>query len=710
MKKRVIISAVILSIFLILPLISSQIIINQQPNSVYNLGDIVTVSTTIKSSKSVAGFYQMDLICDGRQENFYRNGVSLNAGEEKKVEASLVLAKASLDDMKGLCKIKAFLLEDFSLTNDFKISDSITIDTTFEKIEFNPGETITLAGEASKENGDSVNGIIEFSLIEGNSSRVSQAGTINNGAFSVSIILPQDLKAGAYLIELNAYEEDINGETTNKGIVNQNIAIKQVPTNLEIVFDSIDVEPGTNVIVKAVLRDQTGEKIDSSTFISIKNSKNKILEQVEIATDEFHEFPIANTEPPSSWKVVAASNKLTKEAVFTIKEKESISISLSNKTVTITNTGNVLYNKTALVKIGNESLNVDVYLQPGENQKYILTAPEGTYRIEISSGEEKSVAESVSLTGKAIDVKKAGVDAGSLVRYPFVWVFIAIVIGAFLLILIKRSSKRSFFGHMNSEVHMHGRHVQTHHHHENHEHHEHHDSSAHHADHTQHVHHESHLIPIALTKGSLINSRNKAEISLSIKGEKQDVSVIALHIKNLGNLQKKDGSAETLQKIVDMAEDKKAATYEDSSSIIFILSPSLTRSFKNEKTALEIAQAAKGAIAHHNKMFKQKLDFGISLNHGPIIGKQEGNIFKFSSIDSTISASKKIASIAEGDILLGARMNERVKAEAKTIKHHKSGVDVYSIKEIKNSEEHAKFIKRFSENFEKEYGKEYHKK
>ena len=683
MKKIIL----ILLLFLFLPLISSEIIINQQPQGVYNLGDVVTVATTIKTPKSVAGIFQMDLICEGNQENFYKNGVSLSPGEEKKIEASLVLTKSVIGEMKGNCTIKAFLADDFALANNFKISDSITLKTTFENLEFSPGDIITVSGQASRENGKAVNGLVDFSIIEDNSSKISQMATINNGAFSVSLSLPYDMRARNYLIRLTAYEQDINGQTTNNGFINQNIFVAQVPTNLEIVFDNSEVEPGTNVRVKAILRDQTGEKIPSLTFISIKNRNNKILDQVEIATDEFHEFPIAYNELPSIWKIVVASSKLTNEANFTILEKEAIKVEILDKLITITNMGNVPYNKTALVKIGNQFVNIDVYLPVGSSQKYVATAPDGSYNIEISTGEENASATNVILTGKAVDVKKAPGNVGSLIRYPFVWIFIALILVFAIFIFVSRSSKKSFFGYITSRIPK-GHNDSS-------------NDSAHGS--TNSLSQVYEMIP--LKKGSLINSRNIAEISLSIKGDKQDVSIVALNIKNLKSIQTKEGGAmETLQKIVDMAESKKAATYEDSNSIIFILSPSLTRTFKNEKAALEIAQEAKEVLLHHNKMFKQKIEFGISLNHGPVIGKYEpqSHIFKFSSIDTTVSAAKKISSLSNEEILLGEKMNDRLRSEVKSVKQNKSGMDVYAIKEIKNSEENSKFIKSFSERFARE--------
>jgi len=43
---------------------------------------------------------------------------------------------------------------------------------------------------------------------------------------------------------------------------------------------------------------------------------------VELATDEFLEYPIKYNEAPGQWKVVAVSNKITSEANFKILEKE----------------------------------------------------------------------------------------------------------------------------------------------------------------------------------------------------------------------------------------------------------------------------------------------------------------------------------------------------------------------------------------------------
>lgn len=669
--RRGMVFSVFLIVLVVIPIISSEIILTQQPEEVYSLGDIVQVPVTIKPSTDLSGVFNMDLLCNGRTINFYKNGISLKAGEEKETDPSLVLTKDIIGESKGICKIKATLGGEFVLTENFKISNLITLNVNFEKLEFTPGGDLFFEGNALKENGQDVNGFIMLSIEEENSSKIAQLGTINNGFFTINVSVPEDMKAGAYLMELNAYEESISGEKTNLGFINQNIIILQVPTSLEIVFENSEIEPGTNLKVKAILHDQTGEKINSSSFITIKNQNDKILEQTDVTTDVFIEFPVPYNQKPGKWTIVAASNKLISEAKLQIMEKESVSVDIINKTVTITNTGNIPYNNTVLIKIGNESLNIFVYLEVDKDEKYTLTAPDGEYQIEVITGTETTTAE-VALTGKSIDIKKASNNVVSLVRYPLVWIFLIFLLGFVAFVMFKRSQQQTFFGYLGSKIPK------------------------------RKKNNGGGKKLFTLSKNSLINSKNKAELSLSIKGAKQNVSVVSLKIKNLRELQsKKDNSEETLQKTVDLAEKKKAMTYENNNNIFFLLAPTITRTFSNEKTALEIAEKIKSLLDHHNKMFKQKIDFGIALTNGTVVANRDQGVLKFMTLGTLMSSSKKLSSASKGEIVLDEKIHSKLKSRLKTKKHEHGNSHFYTITEIKNVEEHEKFLKNFLHKLEK---------
>ena len=193
-----------------------------------------------------------------------------------------------------------------------------------------------------------------------------------------------------------------------------------------------------------------------------------------------------------------------------------------------------------------------------------------------------------------------------------------------------------------------------------------------------------------------------AHLSLSIKGEKQKSDVVCLKIKNLKDIEgKKSGAEETLQKIVDLAEANKTSTYENGDHIFFILAPLKTRTFKNEKVAVDIAQKAKTFLDNHNKLFRQKIHYGISIHTGNTVVKEQDNKFEFMSMGTLITTLKKISSISQGEILLSKDFKEKSMSIVKPEKQTRSGVDVYTIKSVKeDNQDNKKFISNFIKRLE----------
>jgi hypothetical protein len=650
----------IISIALIIFLctfISAEIIFTEQTKDVYNLGDVVDVPVTIKTFGEISGVFQMELICGGAPINFFKySGVKLSSGEEKKIDSSLLLVKSIIGNNKGTCKIKAKLGEEYILTENFKISELLIIDSSLSKTEFEPGEIISLKGKVKKETQEESNGFIKVELIS--KENITQEGTIFNGEFETNITLPSDIAAGEYLIKISAFEKDSEGTITNQNIKNYNIYIKQIPKNLELIFEKEGINPEEKLKVKAILHDQTGNSIESTVFITIKDSKEKIIEQKELETEEFLEYEIPQGEISSLWKIYAVSNKLNTEKEFQILEKENIELNIINKTIYAKNTGNVFYNKSVLIKIEDESLNLKVQLEVGESKKYLMKAPDGEYNIKIIS-EDGEISEVVSLTGNAIGIKEL-FDYKSLTIY--FW-----VAGIFLLFLVmilcwNKVYKKKFLGKINFK----GKRK------------------------------KEKNIPVI---GEQSKKGNKAEISLSIKGEKQDASFICLKIKNLREIGNKKGSANgTIEKIKGLGDEYKSTIYEDKDYLFFILAPAKTRTFKNEKTALEFSEKIKDILIDHNRRFNEKIKFGISLDKGTIIGKIENGIFKFMSMGPIITSARKIASISEEQILLSKKMNESLRLIAKTEKIPTNEAEVYRITHVKKENEEARnFINKFME-------------
>ena len=666
---RKILTILTLTVFLI-SLASAEIIINQQPNEIYNLGDSISVPLTIRAAVDITG-------------NFYRNGISLDYGEDLILSPApaLVLTKDIIGTSKGDCKIKAILTgEEPILTEEFRISDLITIYIEERQVEFNPGEQLLVEGTAVKENGVDADGFIELTMAADNSTGgLTQLGTINNGFFSLNITLPEDMEAKYYITKLRAYENNLMGEETNLGSVDYSILINQVPTSLEIIFDNKGVEPGTNVLVKTILHDQTGKKIGNTTsIITIKDPQDKIIEQTEIANDEYLEFPIEYNEEPSEWSIIAVSSRLTAESIFNILEKKEVDVLLLNKTIEITNIGNVPYcNETFLIKIGEDSLNIDLCLEIDETTKYLLTAPDGEYAIEVISEGGSILSGNAILTGKSVNIKEK-VKLLSSSRSYVIWIFLIAILGFIVFLMFKKGYKRSFFGKMHLK------------------------KKPGNSSKKEKIKWKR-VSPIPLRKKSLINAKNKAELSLSLKGEKHNASIICLKIKNLQDLETKKGNAEqTLQKMIDLAENKKAMIYENQNNIFFIFAPLITKTFHNGAVAINLARKINKLLDNHNKLFKQKIEFGLCINYGEIVAKIEKDKLKFMSVGDLIITAKKLCKISNKEVLLSDKFKATLGSEVKTSKHKHENIVFHKIREIIDREKHKKFLSDFIQRIEKE--------
>ena len=325
------------------------------------------------------------------------------------------------------------------------------------------------------------------------------------------------------------------------------------------------------------------------------------------------------------------------------------------------------YNKTLIIKIGNSSLNLDVYLKVDQSQKWILTAPNGQYPVQVVADGVVTGA-SVLLTGNEVNIKKA--YAGTGLNASVVWIFIIAVLLLVVFVFFKRGYQKNFVGYIESRR-------------------------------NKKVHEQQSKMAIIVAPGQ---HNSKADISLSIKGDKQEVSIMALKVKNMTDVKKthEDGSAyEAVKKAIEIAENEKAAIYENDETIFCIFSATRTKTFKNEMTALKAAKKILEILEDHNKLSKQKINFGISLNNGTIVAKQEPTCFKFMAMGNVMTQIKKIASAANNEILMGSEITDKLRTSIKAEKRRKDDMDVYSPKEIKNSEEREKFLKGFMKRMEK---------
>lgn len=667
-------------IFLLIPVISAEISIQvqEQPNELYNFGSIIELPLKISTTTDLEGTLTADLLCNGKQEQYYKNYLTLSEGADKTLEARIPLKKNFINAPGATCKLKIILGGEYKLSEEFSVSNVIDVELNNADKEALPNEEIIVDGKAVKEDGTDVdkNGFAELNLTHTNSSKnIFASDDVEGGYFRITRNLSEDTESGDYDAVVSVFEKNSSGSIINKGSASYTLVVGQVPTSLEIILGNESIKPGNDLEIKPILHDQTGKPIDANSIITIKKN-NRIKAQEQLKTGEVFNFPIKYNEPVSDeWEVVAVSRKITTEQDFSIQEKKDTSIEIINRTLIINNTGNVPYNNSVLVEIGNKTLNLNVSLEVGETKKYTLSAPEGKYNVSINSEGAEEIRRGVSLTGNAIGIKESSTGVFSLFRPFFVWIFVVLVIGLFAFITKKKLKKQKVFTLPRKK------------------------------NKTKETKKEK-KEKKQKKSSSWLYPQNKAELSLSLKGEKQSSSLVDLNIKNFEKLatevkeEENVGVKQTLQKIVNYAEKNNALTYQSNNHIFFILAPIKTKTFDNQKATIDIANQAIEYLQKHNKLFKDKIEFGISLNHGDIVFKQEEESAKFMAMGSFLSDAKKASNLSNQEVLLTKEMNERVSSIAKTEKLNRQEMDLYRIKETKNPEQHKKFLSEFVKRIE----------
>ena len=84
-----------------------------------------------------------------------------------------------------------------------------------------------------------------------------------------------------------------------------------------------------------------------------------------------------------------------------------------------------------------------------------------------------------------------------------------------------------------------------------------------------------------------------------------------------------------------------------------------------------------------------------------MIIKEDDDKFMFMGLGDLMSVAKKISSLSHGEVLVSPTMNSRIMSTAKTDKAEEGKVVFYKLREIKDNDQHKKFLKGFVDRMEK---------
>ena len=429
------------SFLILLPNVQAIIVISET-NEVYNLGDSLDVEIKTSFPEQLHGFLRVNLVCES-PHLIYFSPIILKANKEKITSIEFPVSEAL-----GSCSILAALEDntknelEYEESSELLLTDKININVSLNKEEFEPLETLEINGQAIKENGNEIDGQIDI-FIEGQ----EYSTGVSEGDFSFSIELAGDIMPGTHEINLNV--EDSEGNKGNGTII---FNVKQIPTYLEIETNDEKFFPEDILAVTPKLLDQAHQLINAEVNIEFVSEESVILflskdlilldEKVDSGSETIYRF--AKNMPPGNYILKANFNDLNTEKTVYILEFEKIDMHLENTTLTVTNVGNIHYKKSIEVvfKIEEQVTKEIIYLDLniGETKIFDLSAPKGTYDIEINSDGNTTNFSNVPLTGGVTATVELGKE-GPITSSWFFWLLLLLVISliAFSYFIFRRT-------------------------------------------------------------------------------------------------------------------------------------------------------------------------------------------------------------------------------------------------------------------------------
>jgi len=658
MKKLGYISA--LMFILMCSFVFAEISISE-PKDIYNLGDTLYIDVNGIVGADT-GNLNIDLTCEDNTTNLIKlKARDFSLDEEQSYFTDVILDKNDLEignlgEIIGDCQIFLSLGSNVASTKTFKISDNIIVSAFLDKPSYNPGEPITVDVDATKANGNLLNGFIEGS----NASSFSKV--IKNGFATEIFSMPETIEAGIYHLKVRAY--DIGGSgVMNEGSVDLSFSINQVASSIVTSMSDVAINPNEELSIGVDVFDQSGIEMTGTALIKITSPNGELIE-ANVQSGEFVDVNFVSNSSAGIWRILSSFNNLNEEREFEILENQKVDFDFEDSVLIITNTGNVLYNKSIDVQIGDEITELNLNIKVGESRKFSLKAPNGEYDIFVNDG-DNSISRNILLTGRVISVNDSN-GMGIFNNYSIIWIILIIVIGAVGTILFIKYRKTKTLGKkkfikktvrniekkipkkLRSRIGNSLNYTNK-------------SPSVQSLDSKNYKHEDKSMMDF--TK----NKNEGAESTLVLNGEKYVSAVASLNVKNYNTLSETANGA--LKDIINKASRNSAdSKYHKGKGLVdwkddhifVVFSPIITKTYSNEILAAKFGMEVLTNLNAYNKKFKDKIEFNLGLHVGELIASKVGEKLKYTSIGNTISLAKRISDSDSSKLMISEMVRKKL--------------------------------------------------
>lgn len=632
----------IVFLLLIIPAVSAELFITP-PSGLYNIGDELNISVSLSKSVQTSDFVSVLLICNGQELEIYKNPVGVKAGEQRSVDFKSSIDSFVIGSLKGDCFLRAKYSGEQVETRRFEISNEIVVTTTFSSSIVDPEGTLQITGNAVKKNGQAINGEVVLNIPD---LGISSQTHTNNGAFSFNASIPEKSRAKIYNMSIKAYDTDFSSQIANEGATSSSIRVRQVLHKLDVAVSNLELFPGKNLSYNVLAYDQADDEMNTEAQLKIFGPDGEVVIDKLTQSGIYQIFYSQTNTSAGSWSISVKSGELSSARSFMVSEYESADFILENNILVVRNKGNVPYTKPVQISIGGSEQVREIALGVGGEKRFRLDAPDGEYNIAVSDGNSSSDLGNVFLTGKVISIKDN--DQKFISSLPWTWIVIILVLGLVAFFYYLRTTKQDYVGRTPALT----------------------------------------MAPrMSVLKPHSLNAKESSQVS---QGKKQKATVVAVKIKNHSDANR-DQVQETVNRILAEVKSAKAQGEYSSGNVLCILSPSLTKLEDNSLGGVSLAQNIKNIIDNHNKKYNQKINYGIGVHEGEIIGELVRGALRYHALGNTVIGAKKLADSSQREVSISDSIHSLTRAKVKVEK----GREGWNVKSISDNSKYSEFIDGF---------------
>ena len=365
----------------IIPIAFGEIIVDISEKDIYNLGEKVIPTVSVKESQDYSGFFKLSIFCDNYELQYYTIPLSLETDFRTQLTVPELLLAES---MASKCRLRA----------DFELSDGAKIDSTWSEyffvtdelnvtvdssLEAKPGEDVVISGQVKKQSNEIMSkGESKISF----RNKENKVDTIS-GKFEHIIHLDEDVKAGT--LSFLVVATDKYGNYGDKIL---DFEVLPIPTRIENRFENNVLMPGDKLRVKAILYDHSNLAMDNSEInVKVLDSDEKLIVEKDVQSSNSLEFEMGENQKPGNYFLLSTFENIKQQSSFEMGIVREITMEQEGNFVHVENIGNVNYEDEVTIILESDDknypINEKINLEPGEKITIDLSkeVPQGTYDI-----------------------------------------------------------------------------------------------------------------------------------------------------------------------------------------------------------------------------------------------------------------------------------------------------------------------------------------